>query len=82
MREGHYLMIKGEIHQEDIYKCVCVPNNKVSHLVKQKLIRLITKNKLIKAVTNLHSILKSRDITLLTKVLWSKLWFFHYNVQM
>ena len=35
-----------------------------------------------KAMTNLHSILKSRDITLLTKVLWSKLWFFHYNVQM
>ena len=29
-----------------------------------------------KAMTNLDSILKSRDVTLLTEVLWSKLWFF------
>ena len=29
-----------------------------------------------KAMTNLDSILKSRDITLLTKSLYSKLWFF------
>ena len=29
-----------------------------------------------KAMTNLDSMLKSRDITLLTKVLESKLWFF------
>ena len=29
-----------------------------------------------KAITNLGSILKSRDITLPTKVVWSKLWFF------
>ena len=28
-----------------------------------------------KAMTNLDSILKSRDIILLTEVLWSKLWF-------
>ena len=35
-----------------------------------------------KAMTNLDSILKSRDITLLTKVLWSKLWFFQDHVQM
>ena len=29
-----------------------------------------------KAMTNLDSILKSRDNTLLTKSIWSKLWFF------
>ena len=28
-----------------------------------------------KAVTNLESILKSRDITLLTKAIWSEVWF-------
>ena len=32
-----------------------------------------------KAVTNLDSILKSRDITLPTKVIWSKLWFFQWS---
>ena len=32
-----------------------------------------------KAITNLDSILKSRDITLPTKVLWSKLWFFQQS---
>ena len=32
-----------------------------------------------KAMTNLDSILKSRDITLPTKVLWSKLWFFQQS---
>ena len=30
-----------------------------------------------KAMTNLDSVLKSRDITLLTKTIMSKLWFFH-----
>ena len=29
-----------------------------------------------KAMANLDSILKSRDITLLTKVIWSKVWFY------
>ena len=29
-----------------------------------------------KAMTNLDSILKSRDITLLTKVVWLRLWFY------
>ena len=32
-----------------------------------------------KALTNLDSILKSRDITLLTKVCTVKLWFFQYS---
>ena len=32
-----------------------------------------------KAMTNLESILKSRDITLLTKVIQSKLWFFQWS---
>ena len=32
-----------------------------------------------KAMTNLHSVLKSRDITLHTKVLIVKLWFFQYS---
>ena len=32
-----------------------------------------------KAMTNLDSILKSRDITLPTKVSQVKLWFFHYS---
>ena len=30
-------------------------------------------------MTNLDSILKSRDITLLTKSVWSKLWFFQWS---
>ena len=34
-----------------------------------------------KAMTNLDNILKSGDITLLTKVLWSKLGFFQYHAQ-
>ena len=32
-----------------------------------------------KAMTNLDNILKSRDITLLTKVHLSKLWFFQWS---
>ena len=32
-----------------------------------------------KAMTNLDSILKSKDITLPTKVHWSKLWFFQWS---
>ena len=32
-----------------------------------------------KVMTNLDSILKSRDITLPTKSVWSKLWFFHWS---
>ena len=32
-----------------------------------------------KAMTNLDSMLRSRDITLPTKVLWSKLWFFQQS---
>ena len=32
-----------------------------------------------KVMTNLGSILKSRDITLPTKVLWSRLWFFQWS---
>ena len=32
-----------------------------------------------KPMTNLDSILKSRDITLPTKVIWSKLWFFQWS---
>jgi len=38
-RKGHYITIKGSIHQEDItsLKCVCT-NNKASKYVKQKLI--------------------------------------------
>ena len=32
-----------------------------------------------KVITNLHSILKSRDITLSTKVHWSRLWFFQWS---
>ena len=35
-----------------------------------------------KAMTNLYSVLKSRDITLLTKVHIAKLWFFSRHVQM
>ena len=32
-----------------------------------------------KVMTNLDSILKSRDITLPTKVIWSRLWFFQWS---
>ena len=32
-----------------------------------------------KVMTNLDSILKSRDITLPTKVVWSRLWFFQWS---
>ena len=32
-----------------------------------------------KVVTNLESILKSRDITLPTKSVWSRLWFFQWS---
>ena len=32
-----------------------------------------------KVMTNLDSILKSRDITLPTKSLWSRLWFFQWS---
>ena len=32
-----------------------------------------------KAMTNLDSILKHRDITLLTKSIWSQLWFFQQS---
>ena len=32
-----------------------------------------------KFMTNLDSILKSRDITLPTKVIWSRLWFFQWS---
>ena len=32
-----------------------------------------------KVIINLDSILKSRDITLPTKVLWSRLWFFQWS---
>ena len=32
-----------------------------------------------KAMTNLDSILKNRDITLLTKSIWSQLWFFQQS---
>ena len=35
-----------------------------------------------KAITNLDSVLKSRDITLPTKVIYSKLWFFHKSCEM
>ena len=35
-----------------------------------------------KVITNLDSILKSRDITLPTKVFWSRLWFFQCQVWM
>ena len=32
-----------------------------------------------KDMTNLDSVLKSRDITLPTKVIWSKLWFYQWS---
>ena len=32
-----------------------------------------------KVMTNLDSILKSRDITLPTKSIWSRLWFFQWS---
>ena len=32
-----------------------------------------------KVVTNLDSILKSRDITLSTRSIWSRLWFFQWS---
>ena len=32
-----------------------------------------------KAMTNLDSILKSRDITLPTKSIWSRIWFFQWS---
>ena len=32
-----------------------------------------------KIMTNLDSIIKSRDITLPTKVIWSRLWFFQWS---
>ena len=32
-----------------------------------------------KAMTDLDSVLKSRDITLLTRSIWSKLWFFQWS---
>ena len=48
-------------------------NSECSHEIKRGL--LLQR----KAITNLDSILKSRDITLPTKVLWSKLWFFQQS---
>ena len=47
--------------------------------------RLEIKRRLLlgrKAMTNLGSVLKSRDITLLTKVHIVQLWFFSIHVQM
>ena len=44
-----------------------------SHEIKRRL--LLGK----KVIINLDSILKSRDITLPTKVLWSRLWFFQWS---
>ena len=32
-----------------------------------------------KAMTNVDSVLKTRDITFLTRSAWSKLWFFKYS---
>ena len=74
IQSHHFMGIDGET-EETMSDFICfgsqiTADGDCSHEIKRCL--LLDR----KVMTNLDSILKSRDITLPTKVIWSKLWFF------